>query len=1287
MILCALLGLSLAGKAPGSEISPYGINIHAPEGADATAVLAQVKACGIGWVRIDFPWSEIEPSRGVHDWSLWDDLVGQARAAGLEIFASIGSTPAWATDGPPGIGVPASSADWAAFCSAAASRYRGAIRTWGIWNEPNLGGSWAGSRQQYIDVLLRPGVAAIRAASPEAQVLGPELAHLTSARWYRWLLDILQQAPDAIDIVAHHVYDRDGSLQVTKALNGSTVFGQNPNLWDLVSPSVREVLEAAHQVGKPFWLTETGWSTDQSSEDFQAAQYTGLLGDWLSGPGPTDWVGKIFFYELIDDGRPVIPPWGILRPDFSRKPAFDAYRAFIAAYVPFGDDADVEAVELPLSLRIGETGRARIVVRNTGSVAWSRAGGHQLSPSAATDLLAHGNQLLEPTANVLPGQTATFSFGVTGPQRPAAYPVSWRMTRVSGKPFGATALGTVTVTGVCSAPPAPAIRSAPPAQIPAGSVATVAWDDIWGGDSRLGVYRAQLATSAGFEASSLVADVRSARALLTVPTADAETIYRFRVQAISGCGVEGTFSPPVAFSAVKGLQLLVVTQRPQPIVARRLEAPATASLRFRSVGDVAVPVQISASGGFFTVAPAGATLLPGEELEVTATPRADATGATGVSLGRVVASWSGGTVSAGVTLAVTDTRSTGVRPVPAVPELLLLVAEGTDVHQATLAVRNPGPAPLSLVPSISPGGAWLTLDTRDFVSPLAPGETRTLQLTVDRRRRETGETSAPVQTVLTLAAASASLTDRAEVTVIDAEPPIVRAAFGRGPVPAGASSFVIPTAAHKGGVGGQLFVSSAVLRNLSPTPATVDIYMTGSGEDVQLSARAVTQTVPGLGTLSFPDLVQILFGATDLAGPVEIRSDSAAQLSLRTLVRGSEPSGPRFSAEIPVFSSGDGTGAGRPPLVVSGVKSTAAFRINLILAETTGQSATVGLRLFDSAGKELAFTEVPVPPWGNTQFPLMDQLGLAQRMLEAGSLLVEPGTGAGRVVAMATVVDNASASFSVLTGRPVPGLAAAGGVSQAIPSIVHASGVNALFTTELSITNGTQDPAPLALSYTYSGTDESGMPVAGTVPLFLTLAPRSSLPIESGRDAVVNLFRRPASSNTSGGLRVEGAAVGQIVARATISTPVDLSDKTRGTMSSEFASDLSVSLRVVGQGAASTAVCAGIRKWAGERVNLILTEMTGQVARARLRAGTTGGGTLAAKEYLLSANQKLQVNDIFGGDGGLGLGEAPLEGILFTLEATGTESGRAFGALTVIDNETSSSRILFFGPPGPPPRS
>jgi len=317
----------------------------------------------------------------------------------------------------------------------------------------------------------------------------------------------------------------------------------------------------------------------------------------------------------------------------------------------------------------------------------------------------------------------------------------------------------------------------------------------------------------------------------------------------------------------------------------------------------------------------------------------------------------------------------------------------------------------------------------------------------------------------------------------------------------------------------------------------------------------------------------------------------------------------------------------------------------------------------------------------------MDQLGLAQRMLEAGSLLVEPGTGAGRVVAMATVVDNASASFSVLTGRPVPGLAAAGGVSQAIPSIVHASGVNALFTTELSITNGTQDPAPLALSYTYSGTDESGTPVAGTVPRFLTLAPRSSLPIESGRDAVVNLFRRPASSNTSGGLRVEGAAVGQVVARATISTPVDLSDKTRGTMSSEFASDLSVSLRVVGQGAASTAVCAGIRKWAGERVNLILTEMTGQAARVRLRAGTTGGGTLAAKEYLLSANQKLQVNDIFGGDGGLGLGEAPLEGILFTLEATGTESGRAFGALTVIDNETSSSRILFFGPPGPPPRS
>jgi hypothetical protein len=289
-------------------------------------------------------------------------------------------------------------------------------------------------------------------------------------------------------------------------------------------------------------------------------------------------------------------------------------------------------------------------------------------------------------------------------------------------------------------------------------------------------------------------------------------------------------------------------------------------------------------------------------------------------------------------------------------------------------------------------------------------------------------------------------------------------------------------------------------------------------------------------------------------------------------------------------------------------------------------------------------------------------------------------------VAIATIVDNASASFSILTGRPVPERGTGGGLAQVIPSIVHASGRSSFFETELSLTNATQDPALLTLSYLFGGTDESGAPVTGTVQRTFSLGPRESLPAGLGRDTVVSFFSRPTASNTSGSLRVEGPGAGHVVARATVSTPLDLGKPARGTMSAELQAELTTSPRVAGKTSSAAVVCSGLRKWDRERVNLILTEVTGQPARVRVRAATYGGGLLAESEYVVAPHQKLQVNDVWSGEGGLGLGDAPLEGLLLSLEAVGTETGKVLGVLTVIDNLTSSSRNLRFDPPGPPPR-
>jgi glycosyl hydrolase family 39 (putative alpha-L-iduronidase) len=335
LVLLLLLVIATVHDAFAVEASPFGINVHAPQGAALAAQLDRAREAGIGWVRIDFVWAWVEPVRGRYDWRIYDAIAAAARARGLEVFATLAYTPAWATDGPAVTGIPRDPADWRRFCQRAAKRYRRTIRYWGLWNEPNLPHFWSGTRQQYIDVILKTGADAIHAGNRSARVGGPELAHLTAgdADWYAWLRQSLLEAGDRLDFITHHVYDADGNRDVTSRLEANTTFGGRPSFWDLVVPSLKEVLASTGWLGrKPVWLTETGWESDQVTDDRQAQYYAGFLDDWLTGRKGRDWIDKIFFYELQDPPPADGLSWGILRSDGSPKPAYEVYREFVAGH-------------------------------------------------------------------------------------------------------------------------------------------------------------------------------------------------------------------------------------------------------------------------------------------------------------------------------------------------------------------------------------------------------------------------------------------------------------------------------------------------------------------------------------------------------------------------------------------------------------------------------------------------------------------------------------------------------------------------------------------------------------------------------------------------------------------------------------------------------------------------------------------------------------------------------------------------------------------------------------------
>jgi hypothetical protein len=443
--LLATLALPRAAAA-----SPYGVDIHAPQGAQLGFVLDQVRAAGIGWVRIDFVWSDVETAPGVFDWSVYDALATAAEARGLTVYATLAYTPAWATHGAPTTGVPDDPGSWADFCARAAQRYASSIRYWGLWNEPNLSKFWSGTRQQYIDDILIPGADAIHGASAAAKVGGPELAHVSSSQWYYWLRDSLSQAGSHLDFVTHHVYDSDGNGAVTNRLNGSTPFGGDPGLWTIIDPSVKEVLQNTGWWGRPFWLTETGWQSGEVSEATQAAYYTGLLNDWFTGQPGQGWVGQLFFYEIEDPpGSP--STWGILRADASKKPAYVAYENFITAHTfrPT-DDARLVASSLPASMETGQVITASLTFKNTGVSTWSEGAAYRLGAANDQDPFAAPRQYLAPGQSVAPGQQATFTYALTAPANPGTYHTQWQMLKEGLARFGDIAAQDVVVT---AAPP------------------------------------------------------------------------------------------------------------------------------------------------------------------------------------------------------------------------------------------------------------------------------------------------------------------------------------------------------------------------------------------------------------------------------------------------------------------------------------------------------------------------------------------------------------------------------------------------------------------------------------------------------------------------------------------------------------------------------------------------------------------------------------------------------------------------------------------------------------------
>src|SRR3569833_640730 len=150
MFASTLLFAATASAAPNWRKptigAPFGINAHDEIWNAPTPESQGITDLGLDWIRVDFSWDMIEPAQGQYDFTVTDGIVAAADSMGVNVYATLSSTPQWATDGAAQSGVPRDPADWDDFVYTVVSRYSGSIKYWGMWNEPNLSQFWAGDR-------------------------------------------------------------------------------------------------------------------------------------------------------------------------------------------------------------------------------------------------------------------------------------------------------------------------------------------------------------------------------------------------------------------------------------------------------------------------------------------------------------------------------------------------------------------------------------------------------------------------------------------------------------------------------------------------------------------------------------------------------------------------------------------------------------------------------------------------------------------------------------------------------------------------------------------------------------------------------------------------------------------------------------------------------------------------------------------------------------------------------------------------------------------------------------
>lgn len=255
---------SAGAAAPAGFVGMVSEDTIAGSPAYQEQQLQAMHAHGVTLLRQTFDWAQIERERGRYDFSVYDGLVGAAAQAGIAVMPILFNPPAFRSSRPKrstvrGTYPPKRPADMGRFATAAARRYgptgsfwtanpaipRVPVRTWQVWNEPNLKIYWRPKTSAKGYVRLLAAVSrSLRAVDRRAEIVSAGMPQSHAGVPLRQYVTSMLAAGAA-------------KWMTTLAVNP---YAAKPSGVLAILKGARKVLDAHHASRVNLRATELGWS-------------------------------------------------------------------------------------------------------------------------------------------------------------------------------------------------------------------------------------------------------------------------------------------------------------------------------------------------------------------------------------------------------------------------------------------------------------------------------------------------------------------------------------------------------------------------------------------------------------------------------------------------------------------------------------------------------------------------------------------------------------------------------------------------------------------------------------------------------------------------------------------------------------------------------------------------------------------------------------------------------------------------------------------------------------------